>query len=61
MIHYGNPTEKRNNPNIIRYEDIDYSRCLKVEKTSVRGKALLSGGVLTEWRKGWLYGSKKDY
>ncbi len=48
-------------PDTHRYVDIDYSRSLKVARSAVLGKAILCGGVLTEWRKDWLYGSKKDY
>ncbi len=45
----------------VRLDDIDYARCLKIPRGAVRGKAILSGGILTEWQKDWLYGSKKDY
>ncbi len=42
-------------------DDIDFSRCLKIPRRAVRGKAILSAGILTEWQKEWLYGSKKNY
>ncbi len=58
----GNRAEKNKFPcDIVRVEDIDYTRTVKVARSAIKGKAILSGGVLTEWRKEWMYGSKKDY
>ncbi len=41
--------------------DIEYGTRLKIKKESVTGKAMLCGGYLTEWKKDWLFDSKKDY
>ncbi len=44
-----------------RMGDIQYGTRLKVRRTAVKGKAILCGGILSEWKKEWLYESKKDY
>ena len=46
---------------IPRFGDIQYGTLLKIKKAAVQGKAILCGGVLTEWKKEWLFDSKKDY
>lgn len=32
-----------------------------VRLDDVTGKAILCGGLIIEWRKEWMWGSKKDY
>ena len=59
-----NPGKPQENPaltSIFRFGEVQYGTRLKVKKAAVKGKAILCGGTLSEWRKEWLFESKKDY
>ncbi len=46
---------------IFRFGEVNYHRRIRVKKAKLTGKGMLCGKILTEWRREWLGGSKKDY
>ncbi len=44
-----------------RYDGINYNRRVHVKRSKITGKAMVCGKIMTEWRKEWIGGSKKDY